>query len=130
MATKDHDGRLLVAGAVGVGDDGYKRAMHLVDAGIDVIMVDTAHGHSNRVLDMVAQLQKEVGHLIDVVGGNVATRAGAQALVDAGADAVKVGVGPGLDLHHPDRQRHRRPAGHRDPRGRQGVPAGRHPGDR
>ena len=94
-ATKDHDGRLLVAGAVGVGEDGYKRAMHLVDAGIDVVMVDTAHGHSNRVLDMVAQLQKEVGHQIDIVGGNVATRAGAQALVDAGADAVKVGVGPG-----------------------------------
>ena len=95
MATKDHDGRLLVAGAVGVGEDGYRRAMSLVDAGIDVVMVDTAHGHSNRVLDMVAQLQKEVGHLIDVVGGNVATRAGAQALVDAGADGVKVGVGPG-----------------------------------
>ncbi len=95
MATKDHDGRLLVAGAVGVGDDGYRRAMQLVDAGIDVVMVDTAHGHSQRVLDMVAQLQKEVGHRIDVVGGNVATRAGAQALVDAGADAVKVGVGPG-----------------------------------
>jgi IMP dehydrogenase len=95
MATKDNDGRLLVAGAVGVGEDSYKRAMYLVDAGIDVVMVDTAHGHSNRVLDMVARLQKDVGHKIDVVGGNVATRAGAQALVDAGADAVKVGVGPG-----------------------------------
>ncbi len=95
MATKDHDGRLLVAAAVGVGDDAYKRAMNLVDAGIDVIMVDTAHGHSTRVLEMVSMLQRDVGRRIDVVGGNVATRAGAQALVDAGADAVKVGVGPG-----------------------------------
>lgn len=95
LATKDHDGRLLVAGAVGVGDDGYKRAMQLVDAGIDVIMVDTAHGHSSRVLEAVSRLRKDVGHRVDVVGGNVATRAGAQALVDAGADAVKVGVGPG-----------------------------------
>jgi IMP dehydrogenase len=95
LATKDHDGRLLVAGAVGVGEDGYKRAMHLVDAGIDVVMVDTAHGHSSRVLETVARLRKDAGHRIDVVGGNIATRAGAQALVDAGADAVKVGVGPG-----------------------------------
>nr|WP_206425935.1 IMP dehydrogenase [Nakamurella antarctica] len=95
LATKDNDGRLLVAAAIGVGDEGYARAMTLVDAGIDVIMVDTAHGHSQRVLEMVARLQAEVGHRIDIVGGNVATRAGAQALVDAGADAVKVGVGPG-----------------------------------
>jgi IMP dehydrogenase len=95
-ATKDSDGRLLVAGAVGVGDDGYKRAMNLVDAGVDVVMVDTAHGHSVRVLDAVARLRSDLaGRRVDVVGGNVATRAGAQALVDAGADAVKVGVGPG-----------------------------------
>src|SRR5918998_5505411 len=95
LATKDPDGRLVVAAAVGVGDDGYARAMNLVDAGVDVLIVDTAHGHSRRVLETVAKLKAEVGHAVDVVGGNVATRAGAAALVEAGADAVKVGVGPG-----------------------------------
>src|SRR3954454_7737517 len=95
LATKDPDGRLVVAAAVGVGDEAYSRAMLLVDAGVDVLMVDTAHGHSRRVLETVAKLRAEVGHSVDVVGGNVATRAGATALVDAGADAVKVGVGPG-----------------------------------
>jgi IMP dehydrogenase len=95
LATKDPDGRLVVAAAVGVGEDAYARAMHLVDAGVDVLMVDTAHGHSRRVLETVAKLRAEVGHTVDVVGGNVATRAGAAALVEAGADAVKVGVGPG-----------------------------------
>ncbi|MBV9315042.1 MAG: IMP dehydrogenase [Pseudonocardia sp.] len=95
MATKDPDGRLLVGAAVGVGEDAVERAMLLVEAGVDVIMVDTAHGHSRRVLEMVARLAKETGDGVDVVGGNVATQAGAQALVDAGADGVKVGVGPG-----------------------------------
>jgi IMP dehydrogenase len=95
LATKDPDGRLVVAAAVGVGEDGYSRAMQLVEAGVDVIMVDTAHGHSRRVLETVAKLRAEVGDSVDVVGGNVATRAGAAALVEAGADAVKVGVGPG-----------------------------------
>jgi IMP dehydrogenase len=95
LATKDPDGRLVVAAAVGVGDDGFARAMLLVEAGVDVLMVDTAHGHSRRVLETVAKLRAEVGHTVDVVGGNVATRAGAAALVEAGADAVKVGVGPG-----------------------------------
>ena len=95
QATKDADGRLLCGAAVGVGEESYKRAMALVDAGIDVIMVDTAHGHSMRVVEMVARLRHDVGARVDIVGGNVATRAGAQALVDAGADAVKVGVGPG-----------------------------------
>jgi IMP dehydrogenase len=95
LATKDPDGRLVVAAAVGVGEDAYARAMHLVDAGVDVLMVDTAHGHSRRVLETVAKLRAEAGHTVDVVGGNVATRAGAEALVEAGADAVKVGVGPG-----------------------------------
>ncbi|HVK24912.1 MAG TPA: IMP dehydrogenase [Actinokineospora sp.] len=94
-ATKDPDGRLICGAAVGVGDDGYKRAMTLFDAGVDVIMVDTAHGHSRAVLDIVTRLKKELGDAVDVVGGNVATRAGAQALIDAGADGVKVGVGPG-----------------------------------
>ncbi|MBB3678130.1 IMP dehydrogenase [Modestobacter versicolor] len=97
-ATKDVDGRLTVGAALGVGDDAYKRAGLLVDAGVDVLVVDTAHGHQRAVLEMVARVKKDfanVGHGVQVVGGNVATRAGAQALVDAGVDAVKVGVGPG-----------------------------------
>jgi IMP dehydrogenase len=93
LATKDADGRLVVGGAVGVGDDGYKRAMALIDTGADLVVVDTAHGHSRAVLETVARLKRETA--VQVVGGNIATRAGAQALVDAGADAVKVGVGPG-----------------------------------
>lgn len=92
-ATKDEVGRLRVAAAVGVGDDAYKRARTLVDAGVDVLVVDTAHGHQRAVLDMVRALKKDT--TVDVVGGNVATYAGAKALVEAGADAVKVGVGPG-----------------------------------
>ncbi|HEY5878329.1 MAG TPA: IMP dehydrogenase [Nakamurella sp.] len=95
QATKDADGRLLCGAAVGVGEESYKRAMALADAGVDVIMVDTAHGHSRRVVEMVARLRHDIGARVDIVGGNIATRAGAQALVDAGADAVKVGVGPG-----------------------------------
>jgi IMP dehydrogenase len=94
-ATKDPDGRLLCGAAVGVGADSHERAMALVDAGVDVLVVDTAHGHSRAVVDTVATLKKELGNSVDVIGGNVATRTGAQALVDAGADAVKVGVGPG-----------------------------------
>jgi IMP dehydrogenase len=93
-ATKDDAGRLRVAAAVGVGDDGYKRARALIDAGVDVIMVDTAHGHNRQVLEMVARIKREVS-TVDVVGGNVATYAGARALIEAGADAIKVGVGPG-----------------------------------
>ena len=95
LAAKDASGRLLVAAAVSVGDAAFKRAMGLVDAGVDVLTVDTAHGHSRAVADMVARLVKELNGKVDVVGGNVATRAGAQSLIDAGADAVKVGVGPG-----------------------------------
>ena len=94
-ATKDPDGRLVVGAAVGVGEDARKRAATLVDAGVDVLVVDTAHGHSRAVIEMVAECKKQFGDLVDVVGGNVATRLGAQALVEAGADAVKVGVGPG-----------------------------------
>jgi len=93
-ATKDDAGRLRVAAAVGVGEDAYKRARSLVDAGVDVIVVDSAHGHSRNVLEMVARLKRDVPD-VDVIGGNVATYEGAQALVQAGADAVKVGVGPG-----------------------------------
>jgi len=92
-ATKDGHGRLVVGAAVGVGEDSYKRARLLVDAGVDFVVVDTAHGHSTGVLEMVMRLKKDTA--VDVVGGNIATRAGAQALVDAGADGVKVGVGPG-----------------------------------
>jgi IMP dehydrogenase len=92
-ATKDASGRLMVGAAVGVGDDAYKRARALVEAGVDVLIVDTAHGHQRAVLEMVSRLKADTQ--VQVVGGNVATRGGAQALVDAGADAVKVGVGPG-----------------------------------
>ncbi|HVE64432.1 MAG TPA: IMP dehydrogenase [Mycobacteriales bacterium] len=92
-ATKDADGRLVVGAAVGVGDDAFKRAQLLVDAGVDFVVVDTAHGHSRAVLDMVARLKATTS--VDIVGGNVAARAGAQALIDAGADGIKVGVGPG-----------------------------------
>ncbi len=95
-STKDADNRLVVGAALGVGEDAYKRAGLLVDAGVDVLVVDTAHGHQRAVLEMVARVKKDfAGTGIQVVGGNVATRAGAQALVDAGADGVKVGVGPG-----------------------------------
>ncbi|MGW0041750.1 IMP dehydrogenase [Rhodococcus sp. NPDC003348] len=94
-ATKDRDGRLLVGAAVGVGDDAWARAMALTDAGVDVLVVDSAHGHSNGVLGMIAKIKAEVGDRVQIIGGNVATRGGAQALVEAGVDAVKVGVGPG-----------------------------------
>ncbi|HTJ35614.1 MAG TPA: IMP dehydrogenase [Dactylosporangium sp.] len=92
-ATKDEAGRLRVAAAVGVGDDAYKRARTLIDAGLDIVMVDTAHGHNRQVVEMVTRLKAETS--VDVVGGNVATYEGAKALAEAGADAVKVGVGPG-----------------------------------
>ena len=93
LATKDADGRLVVAAAVGVGEEAYKRAMTLVEAGADAVVVDTAHGHAQAVADMVHRIKAAAG--VDVIGGNIATRAAAQALIDAGADAVKVGVGPG-----------------------------------
>jgi len=92
-ATKDGSGRLAVAAAVGVGEDGYKRGRLLVDAGVDLLVVDTAHGHARAVLDAVRRLKADTA--VDVVGGNVATYDGALALVEAGADAIKVGVGPG-----------------------------------
>jgi len=92
-ATKDANGRLVVGAAVGVGEDAEKRAHALIDAGVDFLVVDTAHGHSRAVIDMVALLKKETK--VDIVGGNVATKEGAQALVQAGADGIKVGVGPG-----------------------------------
>lgn len=92
-ASKDSRGRLLVGAAVGTGEDAYKRAQLLIDAGVDVLVVDTAHGHSQLVIDMVTRLSKETH--TPVIGGNVATAGGAQALIEAGAQSVKVGVGPG-----------------------------------
>ncbi|WP_024796252.1 IMP dehydrogenase [Tomitella biformata] len=94
-ATKDKDGRLLVGAAVGVGDDAWVRAMALTDAGVDVLVVDSAHGHSLYVLEMITKIKAEVGDRVQIIGGNIATRGGAQALMEAGVDAVKVGVGPG-----------------------------------
>src|SRR5881275_677216 len=93
LATKDGEGRLVVGAAVGVGEDAYKRSMTLVEAGVDFVIVDTAHGHSRSVLEMVARLKSTVS--IDVIGGNIATAPAAQSLIAAGADAVKCGVGPG-----------------------------------
>jgi len=92
-ATKDERGRLRVGAAVGVGADAEERAAALVAAGVDLLAVDTAHGHSAAVLAMVAKLKR--GLAVEVMAGNVATEAGAEALIAAGADAVKCGVGPG-----------------------------------
>ncbi|MDR2895123.1 MAG: IMP dehydrogenase [Propionibacteriaceae bacterium] len=95
-AAKDPAGRLRVGAAVGFFGDGWLRAMSLVEAGVDVIIVDTAHGHSRAVMDMIRRLKAEpAAREVDIIGGNVATFEGAKALVEAGADAVKVGVGPG-----------------------------------
>ncbi len=93
-AAKDAQGRLRAAAATSVGDDGFERAERLLDAGVDVIVVDTAHGHSQRVLDAVARIKK-LSNAVRIIAGNVATADGAQALIDSGADAVKVGIGPG-----------------------------------
>jgi IMP dehydrogenase len=95
FANKDKFGRLLVGAAIGVGPDCLERASALVEAGVDALFVDSAHGHSRGVLDAVAILKKKLGQHVDVVGGNVATAAGTKALIEAGADAVKVGIGPG-----------------------------------
>ncbi|UVC09338.1 IMP dehydrogenase [Rhizobium sp. TH2] len=93
-ASKDAQGRLRVAAATSVGDDGFERAERLIDAGIDLLVIDTAHGHSQRVLDAVTRAKK-LSNSIRIMAGNVATPHGTQALIDAGADAVKVGIGPG-----------------------------------
>lgn len=96
LASKDANGRLLVGAAVGYFGDAMERSRTLIEAGVDVLVVDTAHGHAKLLLDMVRRLKNDpaTAH-VQVIGGNIATRAGAQALVDAGVDAVKVGVGPG-----------------------------------
>ena len=93
-ASKDEKGRLRAAAATGVGEDGVRRAQLLIDAEVDVIVVDTSHGHSKGVLEAVTRVKK-LSNYTQVMAGNVATREGAQALIDAGADAVKIGIGPG-----------------------------------
>jgi IMP dehydrogenase len=93
-ACKDERGRLRVAAAASVGDDGLRRALALVEAECDVVVIDTAHGHSRGVLDAVTRLKKESNYT-QILAGNIATADGAKALIDAGADAIKVGIGPG-----------------------------------
>ncbi|GAB2886460.1 IMP dehydrogenase [Nocardioides pacificus] len=95
-ASNDADGRLMVGAAIGYFGDAWERATRLIEAGADVLVADTAHGHVRMLLDMVRRLKTDPAtRHVQVIGGNVATRAGAQAFVDAGVDAVKVGVGPG-----------------------------------
>jgi IMP dehydrogenase len=95
-ASKDADGRLMVGAAIGYFGDAWERATTLIEAGVDVLVADTAHGHVRLLLDMVARLKSDPAtRHVQVIGGNVATRAGAQAFLDVGADAIKVGVGPG-----------------------------------
>ena len=93
-ASKDAQGRLRAAAATSVGDDGFERAERLIDAGIDLLVVDTAHGHSQRVLDAVTRVKK-LSNSVRIMAGNVATAERTKALIDAGADSIKVGIGPG-----------------------------------
>jgi len=122
-ANKDRHGRLRVAAAVGVGRDAGARAQALVDAGVDAVVIDSAHGHSTGVLEQVAVLRDAFPDA-QLVAGNVATLDGARALVDRGVDAVKVGIG----LHDAGRDRRRRAADHGDPR--RGPRRGRRPDHR
>ncbi|CAM5417681.1 Inosine-5'-monophosphate dehydrogenase [Streptomyces alboniger] len=92
-AAKDAEGRLLVGAAVGASPEALERAQALAGAGVDFLIVDTSHGHNSNALSWMSKIKSSVG--VDVIGGNVATRDGAQALVNAGVDGVKVGVGPG-----------------------------------
>ena len=94
LANKDELGRLRVAAATGVGNDGADRALALVEAGVDVVVVDTAHGHSDGVLKAVTRI-KQASNNVQIIAGNVATPDGARALIDAGADGIKIGIGPG-----------------------------------
>jgi IMP dehydrogenase len=93
-ACKDEQGRLRVAAATTVGDKGFERTSQLIAAGVDLVVVDTAHGHSRSVLDAVTRIKRQ-SNAVQVVAGNVATAEGARALIDSGADAIKVGIGPG-----------------------------------
>ncbi len=94
LACRDSEGRLRVAAASTVGDEGYARVEALIDAGCDVVVIDTAHGHSQKVIDQVAKI-KRASNATQIIAGNVATYDGARALSDAGADSIKVGIGPG-----------------------------------
>ncbi len=94
LAAKDDKGRLLVGAASSVGDTGFERSMALIEAGVDALVIDTAHGHSIHVAEAVRRVKRE-SNRVQVVAGNVATYDGAKSLIDAGADAVKVGIGPG-----------------------------------
>ncbi|MEY3477555.1 MAG: dehydrogenase, partial [Pseudomonadota bacterium] len=94
LAAKDWQGKLRVGAAIGTGVDSEERAERLVAAGVDVLVVDTAHGHSQGVIDQVRRVKTQYAG-VDVIGGNIATAEAARALVEAGADAVKVGIGPG-----------------------------------
>jgi IMP dehydrogenase len=94
LACKDEQGRLRVAAATTVGEAGFKRTEGLIEAGVDLVVVDTAHGHSKHVLAAVSRI-KRLSNAVQVVAGNIATAEGAKALIDAGADAIKVGIGPG-----------------------------------
>jgi len=94
LACKDAQGRLRVAAATTVGEGGFERTERLIDAGVDLVVVDTAHGHSSRVLEAGNRI-KRLSNAVQVIAGNIATSEGAQALIDAGADAIKVGIGPG-----------------------------------
>ena len=128
-ACKDEQGRLRVAAATTVGDKGYDRTEKLLEAGVDLVVVDTAHGHSQHVLNAVNRI-KRASNKVQVVAGNVATSEGAKALIDAGADFDQGRHRAGLDLHHADGRRCRRAAAHRDHgcgRGREEI---QHPGDR
>ena len=96
LATKDPQGRLRVGAAIGTFGDAWERAMLLVEAGVDALVTDTAHGHSRSEMDLIRRLKNEpLAAHVDIIGGNVATYEGAKAIVDAGGDAVKVGIGPG-----------------------------------
>ncbi len=94
-AAKDAQGRLRVAAAIGAGENGIARAALLVAAGVDILVIDTAHGHSKGVIDSVKKIKKLHDSKVQIIAGNIATKEGAKALVEAGADAVKVGIGPG-----------------------------------
>ncbi len=94
LANKDDQGRLRVAAASTVGDKGFERTEMLIDAGVDLVVIDTAHGHSQHVLDQVARVKK-LSNSVQVMAGNVATASATKALIDSGADAIKVGIGPG-----------------------------------
>ncbi len=94
-ASKDKDGQLLVGAAVGTGTSAFERAEAMVEAGLDVLVVDTAHGHSQNVLETITRIRNLPSKTLQIIGGNIATASAAKALIDAGADAVKVGIGPG-----------------------------------